>query len=145
MPEPHVQVTVVDDPARKRFDAFVGDRLAGFVTYRTRPGAVVLVHTEIDADFEGHGVGGQLASDVLGQIRERDLKVEPLCPFIAALHRPASRVRRSGGPVGGPAPAVAVEPRPGAPRGRRHGENGALTRTGSESTRHHNSPGAPGR
>jgi uncharacterized protein len=82
MPEPDVRVNVVDNPARKRFEAFVGDRLAGFVTYRTQPGIVVLVHTEIDTAFEGHGVGSQLAAAVLGQIRDRNLKVEPLCPFI---------------------------------------------------------------
>ena len=84
MPEPMSRVNVVDDPARKRFEAFVGDRLVGFVTYRTRPGVVVLVHTETDPDFEGHGVGSQLAAAVLGEIRERSLKVNPLCPFIAS-------------------------------------------------------------
>jgi uncharacterized protein len=82
MPEPAANVNVVDNPTRKRFEAFVGDRLAGFVTYRTRPGIVVLVHTEIDTAFEGHGVGSQLAAAVLGQIRDRNLKVEPLCRFI---------------------------------------------------------------
>lgn len=69
MPEPDARLNVVDNPAHKRFEAFVGDRLAGFVTYRTRPGIVVLVHTEIDTAFEGHGVGSQLAAAVLGQIR----------------------------------------------------------------------------
>ncbi len=62
MPEPDSSVRVVDNPAKDRYEAYVGDELAGFVTYRTRPGAVVLVHTEVDDAFEGRGVGGHLAA-----------------------------------------------------------------------------------
>ena len=46
------------------------------------PGAVVLVHTEVDDAFEGHGVGGHLAAGALDDLRARGVKVEPLCPFI---------------------------------------------------------------
>jgi predicted GNAT family acetyltransferase len=83
MPTSDSTVRVVDNPDRNRFEAYVGDELAGYVTYRVRPGVVVLVHTEVGSDFEGHGVGGHLASTALEQIRARGLKVEPLCPFIA--------------------------------------------------------------
>ena len=48
------------------------------------PGVVVLVHTEVDDKFEGHGVGSRLASASLEDARLRGLKVEPMCPFIAA-------------------------------------------------------------
>lgn len=83
MPETDASVRVVDNPAQNRFEAYVGDELAGFVTYRTRPGAMVLVHTEVDSAFEGHGVGGRLAAVALDEIRARGLKVVPMCPFIA--------------------------------------------------------------
>lgn len=83
MTEPDSSVRVVDDPKSTRFEAYVGDQLAGFVTYRIRRGVMVLVHTEVDADFEGHGVGGRLAAIALEQARARGLKVNPLCPFIA--------------------------------------------------------------
>ena len=81
MPKPD-SVRVVDNPGKNRYEAFVGDELAGFVTYRTRSGVVVLVHTEVDPAFEGHGVGGRLASFALEDLRARGLKVKPLCPFI---------------------------------------------------------------
>jgi predicted GNAT family acetyltransferase len=82
MAEPESSVRVVDNPDRSRFEAYVGDELAGYVTYQVRPGVVVLVHTEVGSDFEGHGVGGHLASAALEQIRAQGLKVQPLCPFI---------------------------------------------------------------
>ena len=44
---------------------------------------VVLVHTEVATEFEGHGVGSRLAAAALDDIRARGLKVDPVCPFIA--------------------------------------------------------------
>ena len=82
MPASDSSVEVVDNPDKQRYEAWVGDELAGFVTYRTRPGVTTLIHTEVDEAFEGHGVGGQLASSALADIGGRGLKVEPLCPFI---------------------------------------------------------------
>ncbi|HVA02376.1 MAG TPA: GNAT family N-acetyltransferase [Acidimicrobiales bacterium] len=83
MPEPDSSVQVVDNPERSRYEAYVGDELAGLVTYRTRPGVQVLVHTEVEGPFEGHGLGSRLASAVLDQVRARGLHVVPVCPFIA--------------------------------------------------------------
>jgi predicted GNAT family acetyltransferase len=83
MPEPDPTVRVVDNPERHRYEGYVGDQLAGFVTYRTRPGVQVLVHTEVDGAFGGRGVGSRLASAVLEQARAHGLKVDPFCPFIA--------------------------------------------------------------
>ena len=82
MPESEPSVRVVDNPDKERYEAYVGDDLAGFVTYRTGPGAVVLIHTEVDDAFEGHGVGGHLAAGALDDLRARGFKVAPLCPFI---------------------------------------------------------------
>ena len=83
MPASDSTVRVVDNPDRNRFEAYIGNELAGYVTYRVRPGVVVLVHTEVGSEFEGRGVGGHLAAAALEQIRAQGLKVEPLCPFIA--------------------------------------------------------------
>jgi uncharacterized protein len=77
-------VRVVDNPDRARFEAYVGDELAGFVTYRLRPGRIVFNHTEVDDAFEGHGVGSRLAREVLDEARARGLAVNPVCPFIRA-------------------------------------------------------------
>jgi predicted GNAT family acetyltransferase len=76
-------VEVVDNPDEQRFEARVGGGLAGLLYYRERPGRLVLVHTEVAEEFEGHGVGGRLVAGALDDIRERGLTVTTLCPFAA--------------------------------------------------------------
>src|ERR1700722_6454719 len=71
MPETDPSVKVLDNAAGHRYEAFVGGQLAGFITYRARPGAVVLVHTEVNKAFEGHGVGGRLAAAAFEDARAR--------------------------------------------------------------------------
>jgi predicted GNAT family acetyltransferase len=83
MPESDPPIRVIDNPEKHRYEAYVGEELAGFVTYLSRSGAVVLVHTEVASAFEGHGIGGRLAAGALKDIRARALQVVPLCPFIA--------------------------------------------------------------
>ena len=73
---------VVDAPDASRFEAFVGDELAGFVTYRRAPGEITFVHTEVFPKWEGKGVGSALARGVLDNARANGLKVVPRCPFI---------------------------------------------------------------
>ena len=80
--EPEGRVTVARNDRRHRYEAYLGRELAGFVTYRERPGVVVLVHTEVDPAFEGHGVGGTLVAASVDDIRTRGLLVEPVCPFV---------------------------------------------------------------
>jgi predicted GNAT family acetyltransferase len=81
------EIAVRDNPELERYEALAGDRLAGYVAYRRRPGALVLVHTDVLPAWEGRGVGGRLARAALDDIRARGLSVVPACPFIAAWMR----------------------------------------------------------
>jgi predicted GNAT family acetyltransferase len=47
----------------------------------------VLVHTEVEPRAEGTGLGSQLVTEALDDIRARGLRVVPLCPFVAAYIR----------------------------------------------------------
>jgi uncharacterized protein len=78
-----VTIEVTDAPEAKRFEARVDGKLAGFIQYEMRPDAVVLVHTEVLEEFEGKGVGSVLVRRVLDDIRARDGKIIPTCPFVA--------------------------------------------------------------
>lgn len=81
-------VTVRDNPAELRYEARGGERLLGEIRYRTEPGLVVLVHTEVASSAEGSGVGSALVAGALDDIRSRGLRVVPHCPFVAAyIHR----------------------------------------------------------
>ncbi len=83
-------VEIHDERAEGRYEARTGGRLAGFAAYRVHPGVIDVVHTEVEPEFEGKGVGGDLATFVLDDIRRRGLRVRPTCPFIAAFiaHHP---------------------------------------------------------
>jgi predicted GNAT family acetyltransferase len=99
-----MDVTVRDVPDHKRYEAHLGDDLAGFIDYEPgrqlasaawpRHGAGstdddsshgtvrVLVHTEVLDAFGGKGIGSALARYALDDLRERDIKARVLCPFI---------------------------------------------------------------
>jgi predicted GNAT family acetyltransferase len=76
------QVTIADNTDGRRYEVRSDGELAGFLTYRSRPELIELVHTEIDEEFEGRGLGSQLISFALGDARERGLAVLPFCPFV---------------------------------------------------------------
>jgi hypothetical protein len=75
-------VDVRDNPEERRYELLVDGSPAGMILYRPRPNALALIHTEVDPSLEGHGLGGQLVAAALDDIRERGLKVVPVCPFV---------------------------------------------------------------
>jgi hypothetical protein len=75
---------VTNAPDRERYEAYVGDVLAGFSQYRIEDGLVVFVHTEVTPEFEGEGIGSTLIRDALEDVRRQARKVVPLCEFVAA-------------------------------------------------------------
>ena len=74
---------ITDNPDEKRYEIRSDGELAGFVTYRRRPGRIAFIHTEIDDEFEGQGLGSELARFALDAARDEGIKVVPVCPFIA--------------------------------------------------------------
>jgi predicted GNAT family acetyltransferase len=74
--------TVVNNPTESRYEIHVDGQLAGFTQYRTTPGVIEFVHTEIDEAHEGRGLGGQLARAALDDVRAAGDKVTATCPFI---------------------------------------------------------------
>jgi uncharacterized protein len=76
--------TVRDNPAELRYEILAGDNLLGVIRYMREPGTVVLVHTEIEPEAEGRGVGSRLVAGALADIRSRGLRLVPVCPFVSA-------------------------------------------------------------
>ena len=71
---------VIDNTGGSRFEVRAGWRLAELV-YRLREDRLVLLHTEVPAEFEGHGIGGRLVSAAVDRAAREGLTVVPLCPF----------------------------------------------------------------
>jgi len=84
---PADDLEIVDVPERSRYEARLGTQLVGFSQYTARPGAIDLLHTEIDPGHEGQGFGNKVAKTVLADAIGRGLAVTVRCPFIAAYVR----------------------------------------------------------
>jgi len=79
------RIEVADAPSRDRYELSIGGEVVGYSTYRTRPGLIAFVHTEVDERFEGRGLGDRLIRFALEDARVRGLAVLPFCPFVNAL------------------------------------------------------------
>jgi predicted GNAT family acetyltransferase len=79
-----LRIDVTDNAAESRYEIHVDGRPAGLIRYVLEDDTIALVHTEVDAAIEGHGLGGKLVSGALDDARARGLRVRPLCPFVAA-------------------------------------------------------------
>jgi predicted GNAT family acetyltransferase len=77
-----MQIAIADDAGSHRYVIRVDGKRAGLLQYRLHPDLIELVHTEIDEEFEGHGLGSRLISFALDDARQRGLAVLPFCPFV---------------------------------------------------------------
>ena len=89
-----------DNMVEDKFELYVDGTPAGMLTYSIDDGLYALHHEEIDEHFQGRGMGSQLVSHALEQIRASGHGVLPYCPFVQSylqMHReyhdlvPASR------------------------------------------------------
>ena len=74
---------VVHNPEQSRFE-IVQDGHTAELVYRLKPGKIVMVHTGVPAELEGRGLAKELAVAGLEYARANNLKVVPLCPFVAS-------------------------------------------------------------
>jgi hypothetical protein len=71
---------VVDNPTQGRFEVSRDGHL-GVLTYRLRAGRLVLIHTEVPEELEGHGLAGELVKAAIERARRDGLTVVPICPY----------------------------------------------------------------
>jgi predicted GNAT family acetyltransferase len=74
-------ISVADDPASNRYELVVDGVLAATANYQLIPGKMMFTYTELMPGFEGRGLGQQLASAVLDDVRQRGLVIAAHCPF----------------------------------------------------------------
>lgn len=72
---------VRDNTDRHRFE-LDADGYVAFSNYRSADGVLCILHTEVPKALEGRGIGSALVRGVLDIARARNLKVDPLCPFV---------------------------------------------------------------
>lgn len=75
--------TLIDNTEKKQYEIHIDDDLAR-IEYMKAQGKIFLTHTEVPEKFEGKGIGSALVRQVLDDIRQKELALVPLCPFVAA-------------------------------------------------------------
>ncbi len=59
-----------------------GDLVAGEMAYTWAGDSMLIIdHTDVNERFRGQGVGRKLLDELIAFVRERQVKVIPLCPF----------------------------------------------------------------
>ena len=74
---------IVRDDAANQYRLTVDGETAVVIDYTDNGETVALVSTRTDDKFGGQGLGTELVSYALRDIRERGLAVNPVCPFVA--------------------------------------------------------------
>jgi len=74
---------VIDNSDRQRFE-LVEQGQTAFADYRTEAGRIILSHVEAPIGLRGTGAASRLMEGVLSIIRERGLKVAPVCDYAEA-------------------------------------------------------------
>ncbi|GAA3079773.1 GNAT family N-acetyltransferase [Streptosporangium carneum] len=76
----HIDVKL--SPTGDFYEAEVDGKHAGKLEFARRDGVIVYIHTEVDPEFEGKGVGGALARTALDAARAEGVRIVPRCPFV---------------------------------------------------------------
>ena len=74
---------VSNNPEKFRFEVVSGSQVSK-LEYRLGRDRIALVHTEVPDELQGQGIGSALVKTALNHAREKNLKVLPYCPFVAA-------------------------------------------------------------
>ncbi len=80
------EINVNNNRDARRFEVRLNGNFA-VLDYIPAGGNIVFTHTEVPDAFEGQGVGSKLARTALDYARDNELKVIPLCPFVAGYIR----------------------------------------------------------
>ncbi len=73
---------VEHDPASQQFRIEVNGTIS-VLQYRSRPGTISFVHTEVPSTLRRRGIASRLARAGLEFARAEQLAVMPICPFVA--------------------------------------------------------------
>jgi predicted GNAT family acetyltransferase len=72
-----------NNTSKKQYKMVVEETMV-VIDYMEAQDRIYLTHTEVPKGLEGKGYGSKIVQLALEDIEKRDLKLVPLCPFVAA-------------------------------------------------------------
>ena len=76
-------IPLVNNELSRQFEIVV-EQVKAKIEYDLQKDRMFLVHTEVPPALAGKGVGNALVEKTLHYLDENNLKLVPLCPFVAA-------------------------------------------------------------
>lgn len=73
---------LIDNEEKKRYEFRLPEHTA-FIEYIKTKDKIYLTHTEVPRELEGKGIGTELVKQALEDVKQKDLTLVPLCPFVA--------------------------------------------------------------
>lgn len=71
---------IIDNESAGRFEVTL-DGHTGELTYKIDDGRIVLIHTGVPKELEGHGLAGALVKAAVARALREGLTIVPLCPY----------------------------------------------------------------
>lgn len=69
---------------RSRYEVLVGGEAAGYIDYRLNGETITAIHTRVGEEFQGMGLAGRLATELLEDARRTGRNVLPQCGYVAS-------------------------------------------------------------
>lgn len=74
---------LIDNTENHQYEFHIGKLVPKIEYIKSKNGEIYLTHSEVPVQLEGKGVGSQLVEKVLKDIERQELRLVPLCPFVA--------------------------------------------------------------
>ena len=77
-----MEIELIDNKDKSRFEVEIEDKMA-IMDYKKKDNKLYILHTEVPKEFEGKGIASAMVKKVLNLIKEKDMKLVSLCPFVS--------------------------------------------------------------
>ena len=71
---------IIDNESKARFEVTIDGHVAD-LTYKIDDGRIVLIHTGVPKELEGHGLAAELVKFAIARAVRDGLTIVPLCPY----------------------------------------------------------------
>lgn len=89
-----MEIEQINEDRKGYYKAVEDGKQAGLMTYTWAGDTKFIIdHTEVNADFNGKGVGKKLVMSAVAYARENNLKIIPLCPFAKSVFDKTEEIR----------------------------------------------------